>query len=216
MYVKSENVNNLNKNYYINYIYSKFMFVIIEASIGAGKTTLLDNIKSHYDVIYECVDKWIEEKMLEKFYQEHITAFDFQKYVVNTMYERLKNIEENEQKIYIVERSLLSSIIFSNVLHKDKKISDLELKRITDLVNALNKKCKYIYLKTDYNICSQRINKRARNEENNIPLEYLKKLEDEHDEQLLNNKDLIGVVDGNNNMDIVLKDVLKIIDNIKN
>ena len=46
----------------------------------------------------------------------------------------------------------------------------------------------YIYLKTDPKVCFQRISKRSRNEENGIPLEYLRKLSEKHDGWLDNEK----------------------------
>ena len=54
---------------------------------------------------------------------------------------------------------------------------------------------KIVYLRTPAEVCHERINLRGRNEENAIPLAYLKDLEGLHDEWLLGNPRAV-VLDG--------------------
>jgi len=54
---------------------------------------------------------------------------------------------------------------------------------------------KIVYLRTPAEVCHERIEQRGRNEENKIPIEYLRDLEVLHDEWLLDNP-LAVVVDG--------------------
>ncbi len=48
----------------------------------------------------------------------------------------------------------------------------------------------FIYLKTDPSICFQRLQKRKRSEESNIPLSYLNLLHAKHEEWLIEQKDV--------------------------
>ena len=54
----------------------------------------------------------------------------------------------------------------------------------------------FVYLKADYNICYERVQKRQREGETSISKEYLKKNNDYHDKWLLNH-DNVMILDGN-------------------
>ena len=56
----------------------------------------------------------------------------------------------------------------------------------------------YIYIKTSPETCYERIKKRNRTEESNIPLEYLNNLNDKHEKWLLSND--------NNNVPVLVLD----------
>ena len=56
----------------------------------------------------------------------------------------------------------------------------------------------YVYLRADYMTCDERIKKRARSEESQVPLELLKTLEEKHDDWLLNMKENCIVIDTGN------------------
>jgi len=61
--------------------------------------------------------------------------------------------------------------------------------------NYCEKPQKIIYLRTPAELCLERIKKRGRNEEQQMPLDYLKNLEDLHDEWLMDHPDVI-LIDG--------------------
>jgi deoxyadenosine/deoxycytidine kinase len=48
----------------------------------------------------------------------------------------------------------------------------------------------FIYLRTDPETCHKRMNKRNRSEEASVPLAYLQKLHDKHEEWLIEKKDV--------------------------
>ena len=61
--------------------------------------------------------------------------------------------------------------------------------------NYCEKPDKIIYLRTPAELCLERIKMRGRSEEQKMPLDYLKRLEDLHDEWLMDHRDAI-VLDG--------------------
>jgi dephospho-CoA kinase len=80
-------------------------------------------------------------------------------------------------------------------------------------ISELETKCaiQFIYLKTSPEICMERIKKRDRVEEKDIPIEYLISLDKLHDEWLINNSIIL-----NGNTDISDKtNILSIKDFIK-
>ncbi len=68
----------------------------------------------------------------------------------------------------------------------------------------------YIYLKVQPNICLERINKRNRQEESGIPIEYLENIHIKHDNWLLNDKKIpVLVLDWNCSFDNNIKDEIE-------
>ena len=60
-----------------------------------------------------------------------------------------------------------------------------------------DERSKYVYLQTDYNICYERVGKRKRNGESEIPISYLKDNNSYHDNWLMNEKsDKVLILDG--------------------
>lgn len=181
------------------------MLISIEGNIGTGKTTLFEILKDHYkdnpNIIFisEPVDKWIKltdtdgENILEKFYKDQSRwSYSFQMHAFITRSKEILNYHTSD-KIIISERSVLTDHnVFADLLHKQNKISELEWKLYIEWFNWLTdtnpeiKPDKYIYLKADPNISYERIKKRTRAEESNIPLEYIKDVSNQHDNWLLN------------------------------
>jgi deoxyadenosine/deoxycytidine kinase len=175
------------------------MFVYVEGNIGSGKTTICNRLKEYgYRVLLEPVDLWIESGKLQEFYDGHLSAFEFQKYVVSTLYDRQKNIDASGDVI-ILERSLLSSLLFA----KANNLSEAESRFIDRLVRVLYKDGVHIFIDTDYWICQDRIGIRNRGEESGISLDYLKKLEDVHRQDFGH----VHRIDGNASLDDVLLEV---------
>lgn len=180
----------------------------IEGNIGVGKSTFLNIIKSsfettlkNYEIVPEPVDLWInilnsdKKNILELFYENPSRwAFSFQNLVYISRIMKIQDtIKNSDKKFIFLDRSLgTDKNVFEKMLYENKKISDVE-HNIYGLwadffeKNIMsNNKMIYIYLKCNPKICIDRINKRARNEEKNITLEYLQKLDKFHDDWLLN------------------------------
>jgi len=176
--------------------------VSIEGNIGGGKSTLLKKMREKYsdnkNVVFvdEPVDDWESIKdengitMLELFYQDQNThAFAFQMMAFISRLSKLKNaIEKNSNAIIITERSLYTDkMVFAQMLRDSKNIRhehhQIYLKWFETFAidYPINK---IIYVNTPPNICYERISKRSRNGESNIPLDYLEKCHAYHNNMI--------------------------------
>lgn len=182
--------------------------ISIEGNIGAGKTTLLKELDKHYKdiitIILEPVEEWKrgEENFLELFYNDpNKYAYEFQKVVLLSQIKALKNeIDNGKNKIIICDRSFDTTIkVFSSLLLENELLKKEEFEELTNILNSFNilKPSKHIYLRTDPDICLERIKKRNRPEEQNITLDYLFDLDRKHNEMLKNNKHSVLILNGN-------------------
>ena len=184
------------------------MKVYIEGNIGSGKSTFVDKLSKYINdkklnakVLKEPVECWQNTKdkegknILEYYYEDQQKyAFSFQ---MNAFISRCKEIKELLEQNYqynFIERSVYTD---RNVFMK----FNYELDNINEIEHTIYEQwfdfhCNhfdlepslFIYLKVDYNICDQRIKKRNRLGESNIPLEYLKNIEDYHNKWLSEEK----------------------------
>ena len=194
------------------------MKICVEANIGAGKSTFLraiENKKSDkFNVIQEPVDEWINtcdsdgSNILDKFYSDQNRwSFTFQ---MNSFISRVYKCEQNcnPTKINFIERSVFTDkYCFAENCYESGKMSLIELNIYNRWHEWLNNKFNtnpdiYIYLRTNPEVCYERIKKRNRNEESEIPLEYLKTLHDKHEEWLIKKeKTPVLVIDVNDDFD---------------
>lgn len=121
----------------------------------------------------------------------------------------------------IMERSVYSDYYcFAKNCFENGSMTEIEYniyKRWFEwLIGSFSIKSKgYIYIRTDPEVCYERVKKRARSAEGVIPLEYLTELHNKHEEWLLSlPEDEVLVLDGNkdfeSNEDIFNEYVLKI------
>lgn len=178
--------------------------ISIDGNIGSGKSTILTCLKFFFnnkkDIIFldEPVSEWekIKDKdnvtILEKFYNNQSKySFAFQMMAYISRLSLLKDaIEKNPNAIIITERCLNTDrYVFSKMLYDSGKLEDIEYQiylKWFDNFNYLQNIHKTIYLKTDPDICYKRINKRSREGESNISLEYLENC-DKYHEDMINN-----------------------------
>jgi len=182
--------------------------VSIEGNIGSGKSTLLANLKNHFknnaNIIFlkEPVDEWSKIKdengvsILEKFYADQPKySFPFQMMAYISRLKLLKDTvsqcKTDEKYIIITERSLYTDkMVFAKMLYDTNKIEYINYQIYLNWFNTFAEEFpihKAVYVKTDPEICHQRIEIRHRQGESNIPIEYLKSCDIYHEEML--NKD---------------------------
>lgn len=188
------------------------MIISIEGNIGSGKSTLLKILKKelaylkNFTFIQEPINSWLKitdiqgENILSKFYgDQEKYGFAFQVMAFTT---KLQLIKDNLNQDYIItERSVnTDKEVFAKMLHKDNKIDDICMAIYSNLFDTFiedkTKINKIIYIKTNPNICYQRVNKRKRGEEKSIPLEYLQKCDEYHNIWLENNDNVL-ILNGN-------------------
>jgi deoxycitidine kinase len=170
---------------------------IIEGNIGSGKSTLLNYLENsdNIEVIPEPVDLWVSIKdsngknLLQHFYEDmERNSYMFQAMVFKT---RLQSIDKPQEKpLRFSERSIWTDrYVFGKMCIEDKKMNSIESECYHYWFDWLENKFRpqpdgIIYVRCSPEKCLERIHKRGRSEENNIPLEYLTKLHNSHEEWL--------------------------------
>jgi deoxyadenosine/deoxycytidine kinase len=181
--------------------------ITIEGNIGSGKSTMINRLRTTYDnvvVIDEPVDQWLSMKdengksLLELFYGDmNRWSYTFQNSAFITRYlnayEAIQKHKNTPNTVFISERGILTDrYVFASMLKDNNNLSSIEWQLYTkwfDHFQTLIKIQGIVYIDTPSEVCSERIKKRNREGENNIPLEYLKSLEDYH-LKWINNTDL--------------------------
>jgi deoxyadenosine/deoxycytidine kinase len=175
--------------------------VSIEGNIGSGKTTLIHRLEERYGQDKQFVflkeplhiwnsvqDRETSENILQKFYKDPKKyAFSFQVMVNITFAQRLLDAfkDADENTVIVCERSMESCrAIFAKMLRDQEIIDDINY-QILEMyysqfeiigVDAI------IYLDISVKTSNERIKKRARLGEDNIPLSYLEKCRMHHEE----------------------------------
>lgn len=191
----------------------------------------------HTLLLLEPVDEWVNMKdsegknILEHYYGDPKKySFAFQ---MNSFISRCERLQEEEKKHLvrhedtnksgpiIMERSVYSDYYcFAKNCFENGSMTEIEYniykKWFHWLTESFSIKSKgYIYIRTDPEICYERVKKRARSAEGVIPLEYLTDLHNKHEEWLKSlPENQVLILDGNkdfeNNEDIFNEYVEKI------
>ena len=186
---------------------SKIIIISLDGNIGAGKSTLLKKLNKYIksfpkyskeiSIISEPVHIWEQTGILKEFYNDKKKyAGGFQYFVLNTLINELKlemnKYKESKMHIIITERSLESTRwVFAKMLYDDGFINNVEMNCYLYLYNLIDKKyfpSATIYLNTTYDICNNRIEKRNRDGESNISVEYLEKCNEYYKHMINNHK----------------------------
>ena len=183
------------------------IIVSIDGNIGSGKSTLVHILKNRMSnnnaflFLPEPVDEWLSitdngDNILDRFYNDKKRwSYTFQNFAfITRTFILTKSIKNNKtslfekRKIIFTERSTeTDKNVFAKMLYDDQYIDTLEYNIYNYWYNKLfNKECIHnvIYLRTKPDIAFERIKKRGRNEESTIPIEYIRKVHDYHDQWL--------------------------------
>jgi deoxyadenosine/deoxycytidine kinase len=177
-------------------------------------SNLKEHFGKNTSVIFlkEPVDEWskIKDKngttILEKFYadqEKYSFPFQMMAYIsrLKLLKDCVKDIKSNIQKnnvecsienkvgyFIITERSLYTDkMVFAKMLYDNGKIEDINYQIYLNWFDTFAQEFpieKIIYVKTDPEICQQRIGKRLREGEDKIPLDYLKSCSEYHDNMM--------------------------------
>jgi deoxyadenosine/deoxycytidine kinase len=176
--------------------------IAIEGNIGVGKSTFTKILKDNFlnlTVVSEPVDMWLNiknkegENILGLFYKDiKRWAYTFQNLAYVTRMIKIQDALQKSEGTVFLDRSLgTDKNVFEKMLYDDKILTDIEHDMYNLWYNFYEKYVNnnsnqtYIYLKCNPEIAFERIKKRGRQEEENITLEYLKKLHKYHEEWLL-------------------------------
>jgi deoxyadenosine/deoxycytidine kinase len=176
------------------------IIISLDGNIGAGKSTLLAEIRNKlHDVhiVDEPVGQWTALKnaegknLLELFYEDKKRwAYTFQNCAILT---RLKNIQDAVEnldttikgpQVIITERSVMTDkYVFAEMLRDAGDIDPLEWDLYDSWFNIFGKKHPVkaiIYVSTNATISKERIQIRNRHGEENIGIDYLDALDNQH------------------------------------
>ena len=190
----------------------------IEGNIGSGKSTLLNILKQNLthingtEIVYltEPVSAWesIQDKsgtnIIEKFYNDNKKyAFSFQMMAyISRIHEIKKTLKEKKNVIIVCERSVFTDKrVFTQMLYDDFKISEIDYQIYNNWFYEFIRDIPIsgiIYLKTSTKICFQRVEKRSRTGEEDIPIEYLENCNNYHNKWLLFESIPLIILNGNN------------------
>lgn len=156
--------------------------IAVAGNIGAGKTTLTEMLSKHYKWIPQFED--VEHNpYLNDFYEDMPRwSFNLQIYFLNSRLNQLLEIERGTQTV-IQDRTIYEDAnIFAPNLHDmglmGKRDFDNYYKFFETLKSMVKPPDLLIYLKASVPTLVAQIQKRGREYEENIRLDYLKKLND--------------------------------------
>lgn len=158
------------------------MIFTIDANIGAGKSTVLSYLHNHYriPIDLEPVAKW--QPYLEDLYRNRRGAFEFQ---VRVWLDRCWIQQRPNMAPIIMERSpFFQSNVFLPSGLDSNNITLQEYQMLQEMYHksmTLWSPHAYLYLRSDPEKCYERISKRGRPSEENITVDYLRKLHDYHE-----------------------------------
>tara|TARA_Y100000389_G_scaffold101314_1_gene98070 strand:+ start:7888 stop:8544 length:657 start_codon:yes stop_codon:yes gene_type:complete len=206
---------------------SKPLRIYIEGNIGSGKTTFCKYLTEYFkdkdiSVALEPLDRWLNTKdkdgtnILDLYYKDSAKySFVFQ---MTTFITRCQELIKMDNPVVISERSnFTDKNIFVQLCIDNGWINSIEETVYNEWFDWLIKKNSlegdlFVYLRTDHTICKERIGKRGRVEEEGIPIELLKSLEEKHDKWLMNYEMKNKIVFDNNSDEDKYEDFAKIIE----
>lgn len=154
--------------------------IAICGNIGSGKTTLAQKLGKHYgwETLIEAVD---DNPYLRDFYEDmHRWAFHVQIYFLNSRFRQVNEIRLNP-KTTVQDRTIYEdAYIFAANLHRSGFISERDYQSYLDIFNSMITFVQppdlLIYLKADIPKLVSQIEKRGRDYEYAIRIDYLKNL----------------------------------------
>jgi deoxyadenosine/deoxycytidine kinase len=161
------------------------MHIAVAGNIGAGKTTLTKLLSKHYD--WEAHFEDVEQNpYLNDFYEEmQRWSFNLQVYYLNSRFTQIQEINLNKKNV-IQDRTIYEdAYIFAPNLHSMGLMTTRDFENYFSLFNLMdsfvNPPDLLIYLRASIPTLVEQINKRGRDYEESIRLDYLKRLNERYE-----------------------------------
>ena len=154
--------------------------IAVSGNIGSGKTSLTELLAKHYnwEPLYESVDN---NPYLADFYEDmQRWAFHLQIYFLNSRFSQVKAIRGSDKPI-IQDRTIYEdAYIFASYLHQAGNISDRDYQSYLDIFHSMIDFVEapdlLIYLRSDVPKLVNQIEKRGRDYEYAMRIDYLRNL----------------------------------------
>jgi len=161
------------------------MHVAIAGNIGSGKTTLTTKLSKHYkwNPHFEDVEN---NPYLNDFYKEmQRWSFNLQVFFLNSRFRQIIDIKKSD-KNFIQDRTIYEdAFIFAPNLHAMGLMSTRDFDNYKDIFNLMDSLVDgpdlLIYLRASVPTLVEQIQKRGREYENSIRLDYLTQLNDRYE-----------------------------------
>ena len=181
--------------------------IAISGNIGSGKTTLAEKLSKHYGwtPLFESVDT---NPYLKDFYSDMSRwAFHLQIYFLNSRFHQVNEIRASDKTI-VQDRTIYEdAYIFAANLHKSGHISDRDYQSYLDIFNSMINFVPppdlLIYLRSDIPKLVRQIQKRGREYEYAMRLDYLKNLNEHYEGWIQGYKNGKLMIVNVNDMDFV-------------
>lgn len=162
------------------------MHIAIAGNIGSGKTTLTTMLAKHYD--WEAKFEPVEHNPYLDDYYKNIPRWSFclEVYFLKQRFHDLLEISKKENTI-IQDRSIYEGVYVFTANNKEMdNLSDRDFETYMELFELMTEVVKYpdlmIYLKASVPHLVENIQKRGRDYEQTMPLEYLDNLNKRYDQ----------------------------------
>ena len=170
----------------------KKMHIAIAGNIGSGKTTLTSKLSKHFswEAHYEDVEN---NPYLNDFYKDmQRWSFNLQVYFLNSRFRQIINIRESGKK-YIQDRTIYEdAFIFAPNLHAMGLMSSRDFDNYKEIFNLMDSFIKspdlLVYLRASVPTLVDQIQKRGRDYENSIRIDYLNRLNERYEAWIGNYK----------------------------
>ena len=169
------------------------MHIAVAGNIGSGKTTLAGMLAKHFGwkPLYESVDN---NPYLVSFYEDmQRWSFNLQVYFLNSRFRQVVEIRKKQEDV-IQDRTIYEDAkIFAPNLHAMGLMPSRDFENYSSLFELMMQFLQppdlLIYLKADVPTLVSQIQKRGREYEASIRLDYLKSLNDRYENWISNYKD---------------------------
>ncbi len=178
------------------------MHIAVAGNIGSGKTTLTNMLAHRYGWTprFEPVDN---NPYLSDFYADMKRwSFNLQVYFLNKRFKEVVEISRSKETI-IQDRTIFEDArIFAPNLHSQGLMSDRDFDNYKDLFDLMMSLVKLpdmmIYIRSSIPTLVAQIQKRGREYEQTMRLDYLKGLEERYEEWISSYKGPLIIIDGDN------------------
>ncbi len=182
----------------------RIMHIAVAGNIGSGKTTLTELLGKHYK--WQCQFEDVDENpYLMEFYNDmQRWSFNLQIYFLNSRFNQIIDIRENKMDV-VQDRTIYEdAYIFAPNLHSMGLMTTRDFENYFSLFSSMEKFIEppdlMIYLRATVPALVNNIQKRGREYEDSIRLDYLKRLNERYEAWISTyDKGKLLIIDVDNN-----------------